>query len=147
MERRQPSGALFIEVRARYVCGPMWHAPLVFRAFAFCALTACVYHVLGVFGVLAHFDIDRTGSTRHAAFVVINIALVWYFLVRPLWVLPLFAALAVQQTYSHGSYAWSLWQSTGQIDAISVVTLAVLYAASVALVRDARARLTAGRSA
>ena len=125
----------------------MLRAPLVFRGFAFCALIACAYHVIGVFGVLAHANIDRTSPMRHAVFIGITIALAWYFLARPLWGFPLFVVLLAQQTNSHGRYAWSLWQSAGRIDAISVLTLAVLYAASIALVRDARARLTSERTA
>ena len=146
---RKPSviGVLSVGADAQYVSTLMPRPSLLFRVFAVCALLACLYHVIGAFGVLARMNIDRTVPMRHAVFVGITLALAWYFVARPVWGLPVFAALVVQQTNSHGRFALSLWQSAGRIDVISVLTLAVLYAATVALVRDARARLTSARSA
>lgn len=121
----------------------MSNAPLTFRILATCAVIACAYHVLGACGVLMRMTIDPSTPSRHVVFAGISIALAWYFLARPLGGLPLFAALTVQQSYSHGRHAWSLWRSAGRVDTISVLTLVVLYSAGIALARDAHARRSA----
>ena len=109
----------------------------MFRIFAACALIASAYHVLGVCGVLTHFSVDASTPMRHAIFVAIDLLCAWYLIVRPRPLLPLFLALTVQQTFSHGSRALGMWNDSGRVDIISLVTLTALYAACAALVRDA----------
>ncbi len=63
------------------------------RAFAMLALfsaLASVYHVCGVLGMVAN---DATSSMRHLVFVAIDVVGVWYFLKRPLVLLPCFLRL------------------------------------------------------
>ena len=97
------------------------------RAFAMLALfsaLASVYHVCGVLGMLAN---DATSLMRHLVFVAIDVVGVWYFLKRPLVVFPLFLAIVVQQTVSHGTRAVRQWETLRQVDVISFVTLGALY--------------------
>lgn len=76
----------------------------VFRFFAGLAAGVAAYHLIGVFGGLPN---SPSSPTRHAAFVLVSVVGVWYLLRRPLPLLPAFAALAIQQTISHGGRALS----------------------------------------
>lgn len=108
------------------------------RAFAMLALfsgLASVYHVCGVLGMLAH---DATSSMRHLVFVVIDVVGVWYFLKRPLVVFPLFLAIVVQQSVSHGTRAVRQWETLRQVDVISFVTLGALYVGLALLIFEIR---------
>ena len=108
------------------------------RAFVILALLsalASVYHVCGAFGLLAN---DTTSAMRHLVFVAIDIAGVWYFLNRPLMLFPLFVAMVVQQTLSHGARALRQWEDFRHVDIISVITLGALYVGLVLLVLETR---------
>ena len=77
---------------------------------------------------------------RHMIFAVISVAGIWYFLRRPVALLPLFILLTIQQFGSHGERALRWWVRDGKVDAISLLTLTALSVALVVLVLDARDR-------
>lgn len=110
------------------------------RAFLLLAVAAALagaYHVLAARGI-ALFP-DESSVERHLAFVTICAVAVWYFVRRPLWGAPLLFTLVVQQTVSHGGRLVR-WASDGRFDAVSLVVLTVLYAATVLVLLDARDR-------
>jgi hypothetical protein len=74
---------------------------------------------------------------RHLLFVGINLACIAGFLFRPLFFMPLFAVLAVQQIATHGSHAWHAFQN-GALDAPSIGVVLVMPLTFVLLVIDAR---------
>ena len=95
-----------------------------------------VYHGLAALGMVAG---NGSPPERHAVFVVICLGSALYLLRRPLWGLPLYGVLVVQQTQGHGARAIHLW-ADGVVDWVSVVLLMALYAGLVLLVLDARDR-------
>ena len=111
---------------------------------AFAALSACsaAYHTAGALGML-------TGSEspwwRHTIFVAIGVTGIWYFLRRPIALLPLFILLTVQQFGSHGARALRWWMRDQRVDVISIFTLTALSVALVLLVLDARDRSVRNR--
>ena len=64
-----------------------------------------------------------TPAWRHAVFVAINTILLYAFLKRPNWFIWFFALLTIQQLYSHGGYAISLWKRQQELDWISVIVV------------------------
>jgi hypothetical protein len=110
--------------------------PWVFRVLATGAVCAAIYHAMAAMGGSSS---DGSSPGRHAVFVAINLGSAWYSLRRPLWGLPLYGALVVQQTQGHGSRAMRLW-AEGAVDWISIGVLVALYLGLVMLVLDARDR-------
>jgi hypothetical protein len=76
-------------------------------------------------------------------FVAVDLAAAWYLIRRPLWGLPFFLLLAIQQSISHGSSLFRHWQA-GQPDWISLAVLGVIYASLGLLMADIRRRPSAG---
>lgn len=110
------------------------------RAFMLLAVAAALagaYHLLAACGIAVLPD--DASVERHLAFVAICAVAVWYFMRRPLWGAPLLLTLVVQQTSSHGGRLVR-WAGEGRFDALSLVVLAVLYAATVLVLLDARDR-------
>jgi hypothetical protein len=110
------------------------------KIFTWCAIgmgCAVAYHAAGAFGFLTS---DTTPVWRHLLFVVIDALGIWYFLRRPVIVLPVFALLFAQQIYSHGGRVLRWWTVEHRVDTISIITLTGLTIACVALVIDARDR-------
>jgi MFS family permease len=75
---------------------------------------------------------------RHAIFVVVNAATAWGLVARPRWFPLAFAALALQQIVSHGSFAWETWRRDRTLDPSSAIVLVAVPLVLGALVRDAR---------
>ena len=88
---------------------------IIFTSFALIAFLAVLYHVKGIFYPTA----DTTGW-RHAVFVVINIIGIFGLIKRSNWFILFVMILTVHQWYSHGSYAYMLWQKEHSIHWISL---------------------------
>jgi membrane-anchored glycerophosphoryl diester phosphodiesterase (GDPDase) len=112
---------------------------LLFRLLSLAALLAAAYHLAGVLGYLPD---SRAPMWRHMLFVGIDIAASIYLNYRPLWALPLFVVLTVQQSWSHGYALYSHWQNMLNIDWLSLATLIGLYAGLALLMCDAKRRLS-----
>ena len=82
---------------------------------------------------------EPSPAWRHGLFVAVNAAMAAGFVRRP-WFFPyVFALLAVQQVYSHGTYGWQVWTQEHRVDWASVLVLAAVPAIACQLLRD-RAR-------
>jgi hypothetical protein len=110
----------------------------IFKLAAIGALLAAGWHALAATGVARSVE---GVIWRHWLFVGIDIIVAGYFVRRPLWVLPIFAILVIQQTVSHGARAIRIWQDSARLDWLSIVDLAGLFLAFALLIIDARARL------
>lgn len=69
----------------------------MFRACAALSAAAALFHL-----VAALVPMDDSSPARHAVFVVVNVACVAGFLLRPRWFPWVFSLLVVQQLRSHG---------------------------------------------
>jgi hypothetical protein len=114
----------------------------IFKLLAIGGLLAASWHALAATGVLRSVE---GVIWRHWLFVGIDIMVAGYFLKRPLWILPIFAILVVQQTVSHGARAIRIWRDAEQVDWLSIVDLAGIFLAFALLIIDARARLAKRR--
>jgi hypothetical protein len=114
----------------------------IFKLLAIGALLAASWHALAATGVLRSVE---GVIWRHWLFVGIDIIVAGYFVKRPLWVLPLFAILVVQQSISHGARAIRIWQDSDHVDWLSIVDLTGIFMALALLIMDARARLAKRR--
>jgi hypothetical protein len=94
---------------------------IIFIVFAVVAFFTMLYHLNGIF-----YPNSDTPAWRHALFVVINIILIYGLLKRPKWFVWFVAILIAQQWYSHGSYAFMLWQKEHIIHWISVAIIIFL---------------------
>ena len=83
---------------------------------------------------------DASPMWRHAIFAGIDSIGIWYFLKRPVALLPVFILVVAQQFVSHGHRAILWWIRDGRIDTISIITLTALSMALPLLVLDARDR-------
>ena len=108
-----------------------------FPIFATLSACAAAYHVAGALGMLSG---SESQPLRHAVFVAIGLTGIWYFLRRPIVLLPLFVLLTIQQFGSHGARALRWWTRDGTVDVISLFTLIALSVALVLLMLDARDR-------
>jgi hypothetical protein len=68
--------------------------------------------------------------------VVINALLALGLWKRPRWLVYPFGVLLLQQLYSHGSYALSLWREQGRVDWASIVVLFAVPLVFAILLRD-----------
>jgi hypothetical protein len=100
------------------------------------AFTAC-FHLAAV--VRPSVD-PEAPAWRHLLFACINGSCIAGLLKRPIWFLPPFAALLVQQVVSHGGHALEAWTRDRIIDWPSLAVLVVMPATFVLLIVDARAR-------
>jgi hypothetical protein len=108
--------------RARYIA---------FIAFAVIAALAILFHIKGVI-----YPSAVTPAWRHAIFILINAICIYGCLKRPLWFIWFIALLTIQQWYSHGRYAVTIWQTTHQIHWISVADIVLLPLLLVLLIPD-----------
>src|SRR5262245_58789837 len=92
------------------------HRDIIFAASAVLFLGAGAYHLYEMITSLA----DPQLTAFHAAFVVIDPVTAFLLLRRPHWFPYAFAALTIQQIYSHGMEAVEAWRLTSAIDYISV---------------------------
>jgi hypothetical protein len=111
----------------------------LFRLLSFAALLAAGYHLAGVLG---YFPDSRAPIWRHMLFVDIDIAASIYFIYRPIWALPLFVVLTVQQSWSHGNALYRRWENQLDVDWLSLATLIGLYVGLALLAFDAKRRLS-----
>jgi hypothetical protein len=114
----------------------------VFRGLAVLYAGGALFHLAAV--VAPGLEIPGSRS-RHLLFVVIDLGATAALWRRPRGVVVAFAALTVQQLYSHGGRVLRWWHFEHRIDWLSLAVLAVLVATLVLLLSDARAR--AGRPA
>lgn len=80
---------------------------------------------------------------RHALFAAINFAFAVGMVKRPRGFAFAFAALALQQLYSHGTYGIDVWRREARVDWASVVVIVAMPIVVVLLARDVRARAKA----
>ena len=99
--------------------------------------TAGEQRAVAVSGALTY---DASPLWRHAIFAGIDSIGIWYFLKRPVALLPVFILVVAQQFVSHGHRAILWWVRDGRIDTISIITLTALSMALPLLVLDARDR-------
>lgn len=90
----------------------------LFLLLAFGALCAAIYHAIGIF-----FPVNEAPPRRHAVFVGINVLLAACLIKRPVFFLPLFALLMLQQMYGHGKFLIDTWNQSHSIDWPSVFVL------------------------
>jgi hypothetical protein len=105
-----------------------------FYVLAFFFACGAVFHIAAI--LQPNLDIESP-AWRHGLFVGINIACVVGFLKRPLFFLPLFCVLVVQQVSSHGRLALHAWQSERAFDVKSIGVILVMPITVVFLVADA----------
>ena len=98
---------------------------------------SATFHALAATGWIA---VDVASPVRHLVFVAINAGVGWYVIKRPLWLLPAYVVLVVQQTHGHGGRALRWWVNEGRVDVLSGAVLLALYGGLVLLVLDARDR-------
>jgi len=96
---------------------------IVFLLIAIAFAAAALYHA----AALVEPSIgEPSPAWRHALFVVVNGAVGLLFVRRPRWFAAVFALLALQQLYSHGTHGWAVWRDQHRVDWASVlVVLAV----------------------
>ena len=109
------------------------HREIIFAASAVLFLAAGAYHL---YGLIASLE-DPQLAAFHAAFVVIDPVTAFLLLRRPEWFAYAFAALTIQQIYSHGMEAVRAWQVMSVIDYISVFIVVFMPSLLVLLVYDA----------
>ncbi len=80
---------------------------------------------------------------RHALFAAINFAFAVGMVKRPRGFAFAFAALTLEQLYSHGTYGVDVWRREARVDWASVVVVVAMPIVVVLLARDARARAKA----
>ena len=115
------------------------HSKMLFRLLSIAGLLAAAYHLAGVLGYLPG---SRAPMWRHMLFVAIDTTASFYLIYRPIWALPLFVALTLQQTWSHGTALYDRCDSKLDIDWLSLAILIGLYASLALLTLDAKRRLS-----
>ena len=108
----------------------------VFVGSAILFIGAGLYHLYGLIASLA----DPRLAAFHAAFVVIDPVTAYLLLRRPDWFPYAFAVLTVQQIYSHGMDALTVWRTASVIDYISVFIMVFMPVLFVLIVYDALLR-------
>jgi hypothetical protein len=69
---------------------------------------------------------EPSPAWRHALFVVINGAVATLLVRRPPWFAVLFAALCLQQLYSHATSGWDVWARQHRLDWASLLVVIAL---------------------
>ena len=98
---------------------PFRENAFLFFSLAFWAGAA--YHALGL---LRPVLTEPAPAWRHAAFVTVNIAAARGLKRRGKVFFAGFTVLAFQQIYSHGTYAWRVWNLERRVDWASILVLA-----------------------
>ena len=106
---------------------------MVFLGSAILFIGAGLYHLYGLIASLA----DPNLAAFHAAFVVIDPVTAYLLLRRPDWFPYAFAALTVQQIYSHGMEALAAWRATSAVDYVSLFIIVFMPCLLVLVVYDA----------
>ena len=108
----------------------------VFVGSAILFIGAGLYHLYGLIASLA----DPRLAAFHAAFVVIDPVTAYLLVRRPDWFTYAFAALTVQQIYSHGMEALIAWRANAAVDYVSLFIVVFMPALFVLIVYDALLR-------
>jgi hypothetical protein len=93
----------------------------IFFIFILLSLAALIFHIKEM--------IWPGGSTplwRHIFFALVNCICIYGITKRPAWFIWFTALLTLQQWYSHGSYAVTIWQQQKTIDWISIGIILLL---------------------
>ena len=110
---------------------------VAFRLLAFAFVIAAGMHAASLAGWRAA---DDSPAWRHALFVAVDLAGVWYLVARPVWALPLFMLLVLQQYWGHGGRLLRWWMERGAIDWQSLFVVAGLTGAFFLLVAEGSER-------
>jgi len=109
----------------------------IFRACAGLLLVAAIYHL----AALTVASLAPPGAPwRHGLFIAIDLTAAVLMLRRPVWFVPIFALLTIQQIWSHGESLWDHWRLESQIHWISLATIIAAPAMLALLVSDLRSR-------
>ena len=111
----------------------------IFMVFAILFGITALYHLVAVF-----YNINDSTPIRNLIFVVINTICIYGILKRPKWFVYFFAALFVQQCYSHGTDLYKTWMEKGKLDWISLLDLVILPTILFFLIKDWREKKEAG---
>jgi hypothetical protein len=84
---------------------------------------------------------------KHALFIGVNGVMSVGFALRPRWIVFVFAALTLEQLWSHGSYALGTWRAEGRVDWASTFVLVSMPLMLALLARDAFKRSPVRREA
>jgi|SRR5215475_10502440 len=107
--------------------------PIVFVVGAILFIGAALFHLYGF--------VTSAGDTKlmafHGAFVLIDPVTAYFLLRRPSWFLYAFAALTVQQIYSHGMDALNAWREAQSVDVISLFIIVFMPVLLALLIYDA----------
>jgi hypothetical protein len=106
---------------------------IIFAASAVLFLGAGMYHLYGLIASLENPQL----AAFHAAFVVIDPVTAFLLLRRPDWFRYAFAALTIQQIYSHGMEAVAAWRLVSAIDYVSLFIVVFMPSLLVLLMYDA----------
>ena len=106
---------------------------VIFVGSAVLFIGAGLFHLYGMIASLA----DPQLTAFHAAFVVIDPVMAFLLLRRPDWFPYAFAVLTIQQIYSHGMEALTVWREMLAIDYISLFIILFMPSLLVLLVYDA----------
>ena len=111
----------------------------VFVGSAILFIGAGLYHLYGLIASLA----DPRLAAFHAAFVVIDPVTAYLLLRRPDWFTYAFAALTVQQIYSHALEALTAWRAATEIDYVSLFIIVFMPSLLALIVYDTMTRVRA----
>lgn len=95
---------------------------------------AAVFHALAI---AVPSIAEPSPAWRHGLFVLVNSAVAAGLARRPAWFAPLFAALTVQQLYSHGISGWHAWVREQRLDWASLLVVIALPPIAVMLLGEA----------
>jgi hypothetical protein len=108
---------------------------IVFALFVFVFIGAALFHAAAI--VMPTLGASSP-AWRHALFSLINGVCAYGFVRRPRWFVLAFGVLVVQQLWSHGNEAWSVWHGFHQIDWVSLAVTLVMPFALGLLLRETR---------
>ena len=108
----------------------------LFVVFAIFFIIPAIYHLVAVF-----YQLNTSPIWRNLLFVGINLFGAYGVLKRPAYFLYFFAALLLQQFYSHGSDLIDMWDLQHKIDWISLSVLVVMPVIFVFLILDKLGKL------
>jgi hypothetical protein len=107
----------------------------IFRIYACLCILVGLFHLIGIF-----YPINSTPVWRHALFVGINLFCAYGFVKRPRFFVYLFFLLALQQFYSHGGEAITIWSQQHLISSVDFAVVLFMLFAFVLLVVDKQER-------
>ena len=112
---------------------------ILFLIFTVCAFAALIYHAIVIYCSFSKSPaplINLLAVLRHILFILVNIVCIYGTLKRPKWFIWFVLVLTLQQWYSHGSYAITLWQQQHIVHWISVADILLLPFLLILLIAD-----------